>query len=184
VWWTFKAMGHRAAHVLDGGLPAWIAAGGPTTDKSPPPTPARYAARLDRTRIAAASDVRAALADAGALVLDARPEGRFAGRDAEPRPGLLSGAMPGARNLPATALVGENGRLKSREALEALFAGVGARDAHALVATCGSGVTAAILALGIEALGLRPARLYDGSWAEWGRKDQDRSLFPVAPGSR
>lgn len=182
VWWTFKAMGHRAAFVLDGGLSAWIAAGGPTTNETPAPRPAHYAARPDPARVADAEDVRAALRDPGARVLDARPEGRFAGRDSEPRPGLLPGAMPGAANLPSAALIAADGRLLPPNQLDALFVAVGAKRADALITTCGSGVTAAILALGLEALGLGPARIYDGSWAEWGRLENDRARFPVVAG--
>lgn len=184
VWWTFCAMGHERVFVLDGGLPAWIAAGGPTTSEIPRVAPARYVAKIEPARVASAADIRRALEDPASRVLDARPPGRFAGRDAEPRPGLLSGAMPGARNLPASALVGPDGKLKPVAEVKALFGDADALERAEVFTSCGSGVTAAVLALALEALGLHPARLYDGSWAEWGRIGNDRSEFPVVTGSR
>ena len=181
VWWTFRVMGHRNVGVLDGGLPAWTAAGGAVTSKPVAPEAATYHARFDPTLVADHGAVRRALS-AGAPVLDARPAGRFEGREAEPRPGLLRGAMPGARNIPFTALVSD-GRLKPPDALAAAFDAAGVSPDDTSIATCGSGVTAAILVLALEALGRPPARLYDGAWAEWGRTGADRTLFPVVPGA-
>jgi thiosulfate/3-mercaptopyruvate sulfurtransferase len=183
VWWTFRAMGHAEVAVLDGGLSAFLAAGGAVTAALPSPTAAAYCARPDARFLADHGAVRQALADGSALVLDARPEGRFSGRDPEPRPGLCAGAMPGARNLPFTALL-RDGRLRPLDELAAALARVGAASGGAVITTCGSGVTAAILALALEALGRPPARLYDGAWAEWGRVDNDRALFPVVGAQR
>lgn len=184
VWWTFKAMGHREIAVLDGGLPAWIDAGGAVTHEATAVAAAAYRAKPEPSLVASHAQVRRALAERSSLVLDARPSGRFLGRDREPRPGLKSGAMPGAASLPYSALITADGRLKSAPELAALFAAAGADGSEAIIATCGSGVSAAILSLALEALGRTPARLYDGAWAEWGRIANDPARFPVTTGDR
>jgi thiosulfate/3-mercaptopyruvate sulfurtransferase len=184
VWWTLKSMGHGEVAVLDGGLEAWIAAGGATTDIVPAHPPQTYRARFDRGRVATHDDVRAALADGTAIVLDARPAGRFSGKDQEPRPGLRPGAMPGASNVPASSLIGADGRLKPPLELKRTLEAAGALSGVSVITTCGSGVTAAILSLALEALGRSPSRLYDGSWAEWGRLANNPEAFPVVGGAR
>jgi thiosulfate/3-mercaptopyruvate sulfurtransferase len=112
--------------------------------------------------------MRSAVETGSALILDARPSGRFAGRDPEPRAGLRSGHMPGAVNVPASSLVGADGRMRPRAELEQTFADLGAARKPGIVCTCGSGVTAPIVALALARIGRWDSSIYDGSWAEWG----------------
>jgi len=168
VWWNFRVMGHEEVYVLDGGLPRWIAEGrdlasGPVTVRPRTFTPV-YRPALVRD----INQVQQALASGG-QVLDARPRGRFEGTAPEPRPGLPSGHMPGARNTPHAELV-ENGSLKSKEALAALFRGEGVDVEQPVITTCGSGVSASIVALAMARLGKWDAPVYDGSWTEWASK--------------
>jgi thiosulfate/3-mercaptopyruvate sulfurtransferase len=176
-WWMLKVFGAAQVQVLNGGLDAWKQAGGEVESGDAQPLPARFDARLDRTALADIEAVRRALTEGTVPVLDARGAIRFRGESAEPRPGVRPGHMPGARNLPYTALVDEAGRLRSPADLEDAFEARGLDDAAVPITTCGSGVTAAILVLALTVLG-RPARLYDGSWAEWG----SRSDTPIQTG--
>ncbi len=177
VWWTFRVMGHEDVVVLDGGFPAWQAGGFPIEDGPPTPRSERHFStqfRADLVRDIA--DMRRAIA-AGGLVLDARPAPRFNGEAAEPRPGLKSGHMPGSRNVPFSALLAD-GFMRSREELEAVFAAAGASPTQPAICSCGSGVTAAVIALALARLGRWDASIYDGSWAEWGARDDT----PIATG--
>ena len=165
VWWNFRAMGHDEVYILDGGLPRWIAEGrplasGPVTSVTQTFTPVFRPALVRDIR-----QVEAGLAG-GIQVLDARPRDRFQGTAPEPRPGLASGHMPGALNTPHAELI-ENGALKSKAALEALFRGEGVDVERPIITTCGSGVSAAIIALALARLGKWDAPVYDGSWTEW-----------------
>lgn len=171
VWWTFRVMGADRVQVLDGGLPKWRAEDRPRQSSPPdPPAPATFRPTFRADAVAGLEAVRRALADGSAQVADARPAARFRGEAPEPRPGLRSGHMPGARSLPFTALLNPDGTLKPPPALAAAFAAAGVDPARPVVATCGSGVTAAIVVLALAVLG-REAALYDGSWAEWGGRD-------------
>ena len=180
VWWMFRAMGARDVRVLDGGLPKWREEGRATeSGPAAPPAAATFSASARPELIADLDTVRAAL-KAGDQVLDARAADRFAGRAPEPRAGLRCGHMPGALNLPFPEILNPDRTMKRGEALEQAYRSAGINLDRPVVTTCGSGVTAAILSLGLAVLG-RSSRLYDGSWAEWGgRADTDVVSAPPA----
>ena len=178
VWWMLRSYGMRHVDILEGGMPAWTAAGYPVEEGEERPRERRhFTARVDRGAIAEARDVARALETGGAQIVDARSGPRFRGEEVEPRPGVRPGHMPGARNVHYAALQA-NGRLKDEASLRAAFAEAGVDLDQPVVTTCGSGVTAAIVSLALETLGRPPRALYDGSWAEWG-SDSSR---PVATG--
>lgn len=179
VWWTFRVMGHEDVKVLDGGFPAWERAGY-AVDTAPPQarTERHFTPRLRADLVRDLSDMKRAVEN-GAQILDARPSPRFRGEAPEPRPGLKSGHMPGARSVPSGSLVNENGELRSREELAAILSGAGADATQPTITTCGSGVTAPIIALALARLGRWDAAVYDGSWAEWGSKADT----PIATGA-
>jgi len=164
-WWTLRAFGAARVSMLDGGLPAWIASGGPTESGSVHRPSAHFAAKLDPTAIKDFAAVKDLLAR-HAQVVDARSAARFNGTAPEPRPGLRSGHMPGAISLPFGDLV-QDGRLRPREELRSIFEQRGLDLDKPITTTCGSGVTAAVLALALELAGADDISLYDGSWAEY-----------------
>ncbi|MDQ8029259.1 MAG: 3-mercaptopyruvate sulfurtransferase [Brevundimonas sp.] len=167
VWWVLKIMGARDVRVLDGGLPSWTALGLPLEEGVPGrPSFEVFSPRFDAAAVADLDQVSAALGGE-TQVVDARGAARFRGETAEPRPGVRSGHMPGALNLPYAALLNPDGTMKRGEALHAAFTDAGIDLDRPVITTCGSGVTAAILTLGLHELG-RPSSLYDGSWSEWG----------------
>lgn len=175
VRWMLQTFGMRDVKILEGGLPAWIAAGHPTEDGEPRPRDRRhFTARLDNGAIAEGNDIARALASGSAQVVDARSGPRFRGEEAEPRPGVRPGHMPGAKNLHYAALQA-NGRLRDEASLRAAIAEAGVDLDRPVITTCGSGVTAAIVSLALETLGRQPRALYDGSWSEWG-SDPDRPV--------
>lgn len=180
VWWTFRAMGHQDVAVLNGGLKKWKAEGCPLEDGPAPKRSERHYSPLQNTEIVRDLDeMKALVGKAGAQIVDARPAGRFEGRDAEPRAGLLKGHIPGAKNVPSSTLLNPDGTFKSQAELGALFSAAGIDVSKPVVTTCGSGVTASMLALALAVLGQTNAAVYDGSWAEWG---QEGNGLPVETG--
>jgi thiosulfate/3-mercaptopyruvate sulfurtransferase len=170
VWWTLRAYGAQEVRILEGGLSKWAAEGRRLVSGEANPVPRPFTPSLDEGFIASIDEVRSALKTGMAQVVDARPADRFSGVAPEPRPGLKSGHMPGSKNLPFADVV-EHGRLKPTATLKALFAEHNIDLGKPIITTCGSGVSAAILALAVEEAGGRIEGLYDGSWAEWGARD-------------
>lgn len=167
-WWLFRLHGHARVRVLDGGLPAWRAAGYPLeTGPAAAPAPQRFTPRLRTALLAGLGDVEHLAAAGDGLLLDARSAARFDGTAPEPRPGIRSGHIPGSENLPFGRMYEPDGRMKSPAALRAEFAGVGVDGSLPVTVSCGTGVTAAHLALGLAVAGFDDAALYDGSWTEW-----------------
>lgn len=173
-WWMFRAFGHAGVAVLDGGLGAWLAADRPVADGTPKAhAPANFTARPHPSLVADCAEILSRL-DGGSLQLvDARGPGRFAGVEPEPRPARKRGHIPGSVNIPATSLVdpARAGAWRAAQDLAAAFAGAGVDLDRPVIASCGSGVTACAIAFAAAALGHEDVAVYDGSWAEWGNRE-------------
>ncbi|HEX5325658.1 MAG TPA: 3-mercaptopyruvate sulfurtransferase [Acetobacteraceae bacterium] len=168
-WWLMGLYGHDQAAVLDGGLPKWRREGRPTeTGAPPPPRPAEFRPDFRAARLRGVGDVLGNLRSRTELVLDARAAGRFTGAVPEPRAGMRSGHIPGSASVPYTELLNPDGTFRPQTELRARFAAAGADGSRPLVTSCGSGVTACILTLGLRLAGLPEGAVYDGSWTEWG----------------
>ena len=169
VWWTFRVMGVDDVSVLNGGLPKWKREGRPLESGPPRSRTARhFTARRNLDLVRDVSDIKALLKDRSAEIVDARAADRFAGKAPEPRPGLRSGHIPGSHNLPYAKLLNKDGTFKTGPEIERLFEEAGVDLTKPVVASCGSGITASVLALGLAEIGHRRAAVYDGSWSEWG----------------
>jgi thiosulfate/3-mercaptopyruvate sulfurtransferase len=169
-WWMLRAMGHEDVVVLDGGFPKWKREGRAIEDMVPHPYQRHFTPRQNNELVRDFGQVLAGLSSHSEQIVDARSAARFAGLEAEPRPGVRPGHIPGSRNVPYTELIEADGTLKSREALARVFAEHGVDPARPCVTTCGSGITAAIALLALAQLNAKRASLYDGSWAEWGAR--------------
>ncbi|MCG7372335.1 3-mercaptopyruvate sulfurtransferase [Pseudomonas luteola] len=178
-WWMFRLFGHDQVAVLDGGLPKWQSEHRPVEQGPAPVVPAQtFEATFHARMLRGLGDIQANLDSRLEQVLDARAANRFEGSVPEPRAGLASGHIPGSASLPYTDLLNADGTFKDVETLRARFAHAGADGSRSVVTSCGSGVTAAVLLLGLAVAGLPEGALYDGSWTEWG----SRSDTPKATG--
>ena len=179
VWWTLRIMGFPEVFVLDGGLLKWRAEGRPLETSTPAPTPATIEPAFDPSLVRDLEQLRRTVETRDAQVVDARAAARFRGEAPEPRAGLRSGHMPGARNVPWNGLISADGTMKSVGEIRAAFEAVGIDLDAPIVTTCGSGVSAALLALALARLGREDVAVYDGSWTEWG----GRADTPVVTGA-
>ncbi|EFM57406.1 3-mercaptopyruvate sulfurtransferase [Brucella inopinata] len=177
VWWMFRVMGVKNVYVLDGGFDGWKKAGYPVTNEVTKIAATFFKPSFNKDAVVDFQEMRKIVDEKRSQIADARGAGRFTGRDAEPRAGMRSGHMPGARNVPVTTL-SENGELKDLESLRRIFDEAGIDLSGPVVTSCGSGVTAAVITLALTSLGHKDNRLYDGSWSEWG----SRQDTPVVTG--
>lgn len=179
IWWTFRVFGHERISVLDGGLPKWLAEGRAVTDAVVERKPGHFTARLDADLVRNFEQMKANLETGREAVIDGRPADRFEGSAPEPRAGLASGHIPNSVNLtPAQLMDPDAGTMLPLAELSAVFAGVGLDPAQPMAMTCGSGVAASALSLARYLVTGEIAPVYDGSWSDWGGRDE----APVATG--
>ncbi|QND53233.1 3-mercaptopyruvate sulfurtransferase [Phyllobacterium sp. 628] len=167
VWWMLRVMGAKNVFVLDGGFDNWKKDGRPVTSEATKIAPSAFIADFQADKVANLADMRKIVDSKSRQVADARSAGRFIGKDPEPREGLRSGHMPGARSVPSSTLA-DNGYLKDLPALRKVLDDAGVDLNGPIATTCGSGITAAVITLALESLGHKDNILYDGSWTEWG----------------
>ena len=168
VWWMLTAMGHKNAAVLNGGLPAWKAAGHDVVSQPAEPAPKEFTGTAGNEWFCKTDKVLAAIEEPSVTIWDARSRPRFEGSAPEPRAGLRSGHMPGAVNVPFTELLDNGTTLKSPAALKAYFTEHGIDLTKPIICSCGSGVTACVIGLAALEAGAGQVTVYDGSWSEWG----------------
>lgn len=170
VWWNFRVMGHEDVFVLDGGLPKWKAEGLPLEDMAPVARERHFTPRPNHTLLRNVTDMQANLSTRREQVVDARSPARFHATEPEPRPGVRGGHIPGATNLHYARLLNADGTMRSIPELQAVFASAAIDTQRPVTASCGSGVTACIIALALKTIGAPDAAVYDGSWSEWGAR--------------
>jgi thiosulfate/3-mercaptopyruvate sulfurtransferase len=181
-WWLFRIMGAKQVFVLDGGLDGWKAEGRALEAGIPSPEPVTFEATVRVDKIIDLQTMLGIISDGSAQIADARPAGRFAGTEPEPRAGMRSGHMPGARSLPSGTF-SLNGKLRTLPELRQAIEDAGIDFGQPVVTSCGSGITAAIITLALESLGHEDNALYDGSWTEWGAR-QDTPVVTGPPDAR
>jgi thiosulfate/3-mercaptopyruvate sulfurtransferase len=168
VWWMFRVFGAKEVAVLDGGLPKWLSEGRPVDDNFPTPRERHFSARLDNTQVRSKAQMLSNISSHREQALDARTSGRFSATEPELWPGRRAGHIPGARNLPYTQLLKPDQTFHDAATLRARYEAAGIDLKRPVVTSCGSGITACVLALGLSLIGHRDVAVYDGSWAEWG----------------
>ena len=174
VWWLFRLMGHENVAVLDGGFPKWQAEGRAVEDMPPVVKDRHLTVRFQNHLVRDVTQVSQASKLGDAQIIDTRAAARFRGEAPEPREGLRAGHIPGSRNVPFNTLLNDDKTLKSPAEARAVFEAAGVDLSRPMITTCGSGITASVLALALERIGVDAWSLYDGSWAEWG-------MFPTVP---
>jgi thiosulfate/3-mercaptopyruvate sulfurtransferase len=170
IWWTFRAMGHTRVSVLDGGMPKWLAEGREVTAEVAAVAPKQRSARRQAALVRSREDMLANIESQAEQVVDARSAGRFNASEPEPRAGMRGGHIPNSMNVPFPAVIREDRTFKTPDEVRAIFAGAGVNLEAPITTTCGSGVTASTLALALFQAGVEDVAVYDGSWSEWGAR--------------